>query len=55
MDEQTVLAGYLRFIKSDKPGVIAEVISPQQEQHTHPSDVPIYRKIKNRTLTIVDL
>lgn len=38
-----VLVGYLRFVESDKPGVVAEVISTYAEGWAHDSDVPVYR------------
>ena len=37
-----VLAGYLRFIHSDEPGVVAEVISKYAPGHAHDTDVPIF-------------
>lgn len=43
-EEEYTLAGYFRFVESDKPGVVGEVISTYQEGWAHDSDVPIYRK-----------
>ena len=38
-----VLAGYLRFVESDKPGVVAEVISKHAPGWADDSDVPVFR------------
>lgn len=47
-DEPTyILAGYLRFIVSDKPGVVAEVISPYAPGWAYDSDVPVFRLVKS--------
>jgi hypothetical protein len=45
MMEEYVLVGYFRFVISDKPGVVGEVISTYNEQWAHDSDVPVYRRM----------
>jgi hypothetical protein len=42
-EPEYVLVGYFRFIESDKPGVVGEVISTFKEGWAADSDVPVYR------------
>lgn len=59
MTEQNdyILTGYLRFVESDKIGVMAEVISVYHDDYAVPSDIPIYRKLHKggRAMTKKDL
>jgi hypothetical protein len=47
-----VLAGYLRFVESETPGVIAEVVSTYDAHRAEPSSVPIYRRLNDEGLTV---
>jgi len=57
MSGEFVLAGYLRFVESDEPGVVAQVVSKYRSDLAEPSDVPIYRQVtrSQRTVTKGDL
>lgn len=39
-----ILVGYFRFVISDEPGVVGQVISQSTPGYAHPSDVPVYRR-----------
>lgn len=50
--DEYVLAGYLRFVESDKPGVVGEVIGRSVDEWALPSDVAIFRMVRSTQGTV---
>lgn len=53
-EDEYVLAGYFRFVESDKPGVIGEIRSTYKPYYADDSDIPFYRKKKTETKRSLD-